>query len=231
MSVYAYYWNKLLLAAALTWGVPTINDALADSERLKPAKRAVARLQTESGGTLTIEWNKAAATPGLITGYLTKPSNHSPQWISIEFLKQIKALYGLKRVDEQMSVIRILHDRPDRTKVILQRQLYGEPVCGNELTVELDKSGVIVRVDGTIYAELEKKRLNRPMYPAITRDEAAAEASRYVDGRYPAEAARVQACYLPSREGVPLIYVISFDSERKDGTSIQIHSLTGRVIE
>jgi hypothetical protein len=126
MSVYGYYWKKLLLAAALTWGVPTIDDALADTERLKPAKRAVARLQTESGGTLTIEWNKAAATPGLIIGYLTKPSNHSPQWISIEFLKQVKALYGLKRVDEQMSVIRILHDRPDRTKVILQRQLYGE---------------------------------------------------------------------------------------------------------
>jgi Zn-dependent metalloprotease len=226
------YWNKLLLAAALTWGVPTIDDAMTDTERLKPAKRAVARLQTESEGTLTIEWNKAAATPGLISGYLTKPSNHSPQWISIEFLKQVKALYGLKRVDEQMAVIRILHE-PDRTKVILQRQLYGKPVCGNELTVEMDKSGVIVRVDGTIHAELEKKRLNRPMYPAITGDEAAAEASRYVDGRYPAEAARVHACYLPSREGVPLIYVVSFDTAQKDGSfsPIKIHSLTGRVIE
>jgi hypothetical protein len=71
------------------------------------------------------------------------------------------------------------------------------------------------------------------MYPAITKDEAAAEASRYVDGRYPAEAARVQACYLPSREGVLLIYVVSFDSAREDGTPIpvKIHLLMGRVIE
>lgn len=227
------YWSKLLLAAALTWIDPTIDDALTATERLKSAKRTVAHLQTESGGTLAIEWNEATATPGLLTGYLTKPSNHSPQWISIEFLKRVKALYGLKRVEEQMEVVRILHDRPDRTKVILQRRLYGKPVCGNELTVEMDKSGVIVRVDGTIHGELEKKRLNRPMYPAITRDEAAAEASRYANGRYPVEAASVHACYLPTREGVPLVYVVSFDPLQEGGSSssIKVHSLTGRVIE
>jgi hypothetical protein len=66
--------NHLLLTAALLWIAPTIDEALAHSERLKPAKRAAERLQTESGGTLAIEWNAATAAPGLLTGFLTKPS-------------------------------------------------------------------------------------------------------------------------------------------------------------
>ncbi|MDF2715783.1 MAG: hypothetical protein K0R28_2708 [Paenibacillus sp.] len=145
------------------------------------------------------------------------------------FLKRVKSLYGFKRLDEQISVTRIEREQPDRTSVVLQRQLYGKPVCGNDLIVELDKSGAIVRVNGTIHAELEKKRLNRPMYPAITEDEAAAVASRYKNGLYPVETARVHACYLPSRQGIPLIYVVSFDSMHS--SPIKVHSLTGRVIE
>lgn len=227
------YGKILLLATTLLWSVPTIDETLASTDRLKPAARTIERLQRESGGTLSIEWNEATATPRSLAGQLTKPSNHSPQWISIEFLKRVKTLYGFKRLEEEISVTRVERDQPDRTKVVLQRQLYGKPVCGNILTMELDKSGVIVHVHGTIHAELEQKRLNRPMYPAITGDEAATVASRYLNGMYPVETARVHACYLPSREGVPLIYIVTFESGQKGSypSSIKVHSLTGRVIE
>jgi Zn-dependent metalloprotease len=224
--------NHLLLAAALLWVAPAIHEALAHSERLKPAIRAVERLQTESAGTLAIEWNAAAATPGLLTGFLTKPSRHSPEWISFEFLRGARALYGLKRVEESMKITRVERELPDRTKVFLQRQLYGKPVCGNELAIEMDKSGVVRRVEGTIHADLEKRRLNRPMYPAISGREAASVASRHMNPLQPAQAADVQACYLPEREGVPLIYVVTFDPEQTGSPPlpIKVHSLTGRVI-
>ncbi|MDF2715782.1 MAG: hypothetical protein K0R28_2707 [Paenibacillus sp.] len=78
------YWNKILLVAILTWAVPTIEETVT-ADRLKAAEKAVERLQTESNGTLTIEWNEITGTPGMLSGYLTKPSNHSPQWIAIDF--------------------------------------------------------------------------------------------------------------------------------------------------
>jgi hypothetical protein len=96
----------------------------------------------------------------------------------------------------------------------------------------MDKSGVIRRVEGTIHADLEKRRLNRPMYPAISVHEAASVASRHMNRLLPTEATDVQACYLPEREGVPLIYVVTFDPKQADTPSlpIKVHSLTGRVI-
>lgn len=225
--------NKWLLMLALTWMHPTIEDVLAHTERLKPARRAMEQMNAESGGTLHIEWNAATKTPALLSGQLTKPSNHTPEWIAFEFLKKVKLVYGLKRVNENMKVTYVERERSDKTLVMMQRQLYGKPVCGDELIVEMDKSGVIRRVEGTIHADLEQKRLNRPMYPAISGDEAAAAASRYVDGLHRAEDANVQACYLPNREGVPLIYVVSFSRTENGGPAslIRIHSLTGRVIE
>lgn len=227
------YWNILFLATALSWAVPSLQETLSSADRLKEVTRVVERLQTDSGNTLSIEWNEATATPRSLTGHLTKPSNHSPQWISIQFLKKVKALYGLKRVHEQITVTSIEHDRLDRTKVLLQRQLYGKPVCGDELTVEMDKLGVIVRVDGTVHSELERKRLNRPMYPAITGSEAAEKAFRYTGSQYPADKTRVHACYLPIREGIPLIYVVTFVSDQKGSPSrpVYVHSITGRIIE
>ena len=225
--------NKWLLILTLSWMHPTIEDVLEYSERLKPARRAMERMNAESGGTLQIEWNAATKTPALLSGQLTKPSNHTPEWISFEFLNRLKLVYGLKRVDEHMKVTYVERGRSDKTIVFMQRQLYGKPVCGDELIVELDKSGVIRRVEGTIHADLEQKRLNRPMYPAISGHEAAAVASRYVHGLHRAEEANVQACYLPNREGVPLIYVVSFNRTENGGPAslIRVHSLTRRVIE
>ncbi|TMV46814.1 hypothetical protein FE783_24550 [Paenibacillus mesophilus] len=225
--------NKWLLMFALTWMHPALEDVLAHTDPLKPARKVMEQIDAASGGTMRVEWNEKTKTPAIWSGQLTKPSNHTPEWISFEFLKKVKSVYGLKRVDENMKVTYVDRDRSDKTIVVMQRQLYGKPVCGDGLIVEMDKSGVIRRVEGTVHAGLEQKRLNRPMYPAVSGDEAAAVASRYVHGLYRAEEATVHACYLPNREGVPLIYVVSFNRTADGGPAslIRVHSLTGRVIE
>lgn len=227
------FWGKWIVAVSLLCSGPSIDEVLGGSERLGPAKRAIDRLQSRSATPLAVEWNPAAGTPSLLAGSLTEPSYHTPQWIAIEFLKRVKPLYGLKRVEEQMAVVRVERDQPDYTKVVLQRRLYGKPVCGDELTIEVDHAGVVTRASGTIHADLEKKRLNRPMVPAVTERQAAIVASRYLKGRYPVATADVQACYLPDRESVPLVYKVtfSFAADGEVSPSVHVHGLTGLVIE
>lgn len=182
-------------------------------------------LNTESGNTLQISWNDDTKTPDLISGQLTKPSNHSPQWISLEFINKVKILYSLKRVNENMKVVNIDKSNSDSIKVYMQRQLYGKEVCGDHLIVTMNRSGVIQRVEGTIHSKLEAKRLNRPMYPAVSQNKAINIAKSHV-ALEPIETTEVRSCYLPTRAGIPLIHFVKLNQ-----ATIKVHSITGQIIE
>lgn len=225
--------SKWIWIAAFAWMIPSEVTTEPNNEWRKPAARFVQQLEAANGEAPIARWNAEAGTPGLLAGQLSKPSGHSPAWIAFEFLEQAKGAYDLKRVNESMKITRIAHEKSGAAIVYLQRYLFGKPVCGNELLMEIDRAGVIRRVEGTIHADLVRKRLNRPMIPAISEKEAVAEASRFTKRALAPEAADVRACYLPNREGVPLVYFVSF--ERAPGAApirpIVVHSLTGRVID
>jgi Zn-dependent metalloprotease len=190
----------------------------------------LSNLNKESGYTLEISWNDNTGTPGFIAGQLTKPSKHSAQWIALEYMNKVKSLYTLKRVDENMKVTRIDNSDPDSIKVYLQRYLYKQEVCGDQITVTLNGSGVIQRIEGEIHADLEQQRLNRPAYPAVSPQEAIQIANSRYNVRTPALEAQVRSCYLPTRAGIPLIHVVTLGSS-SNPTVVQVHSLTGRILE
>jgi Zn-dependent metalloprotease len=207
-------------------------DAAQDQkpEISRAAKQAVERLEKIGGRAVEVDWNKETGTPGKLEGALTKPSKHSHEWIAYGFLEQVKGAYGLKRVREDVAVLDVDGSEPELVRVVMQRQLYGKPVCGDILTVEIDRAGVIVRAAGRFHAGLEEKRLNRPMYPSVTAKQAAVAASQYAGQALSDGAAEVQACYLPTREGIPLVYAVTLKDASGNQESVMVHSMTGRVI-
>lgn len=196
----------------------------------REARQNVERIGRAAGGAVEVEWNRETGTPLRMEGVLTKPSRHTPEWIVYGFLEEAKAAYGLRRVREDVAVLDVDGGDPERIRVILQRQLYGKPVCGDILTVELDRSGVIRRAAGRFHAGLEGKRLNRPMYPSLTAQQAVVTASRSTGQPLKEGSAEVHACYLPTREGVPLVYHVTLKNASGRQESVLIHSMTGRVI-
>ncbi|TDF97986.1 hypothetical protein [Paenibacillus piri] len=219
--------NKILLLAIIS-----CSNLLpgSETENSKKHRSLLHQLNVDSGSTLNVQWNAATNTPELMTGRLTSPTKHSPGWISYAFLNKVKSLYGLKRVNEDMKIINIdNNDDPTYFKVYLQRLLFQKPVCGEQLVITIDRSGVVLRVEGSLHSDLEKKRLGRPMYPAVTQEKAIKIASTYVS-LHSWKLASVQSCYLPAREGVPLIHMVTFN-QMNDSITLKIHSLTGRLVE
>ncbi|MFC0211833.1 hypothetical protein ACFFK0_05075 [Paenibacillus chartarius] len=195
----------------------------------KQSAKVLQRMYEQSEGTLTMEWDETVQSPKLLAGKLTEPSAHSPGWISYAYLDSIKTLYGLKRVKDDLKIVSI-EQSDDVLKVYLQRQLYNKPVCGNLLTIDLDRSGSIRRIEGSLDTGLEKQRLGRPMYPAVTKDEAMKIALSSDHSLQGSKTIHIDQCYLPSRTGVPLVYVVNYE---RDGlpASLMIHSITGRIIK
>jgi Zn-dependent metalloprotease len=195
----------------------------------KRSQRILENIRAESENTLQVKWNTVTQTPELLTGNLTKPSAHSPGWITYRYLEKIKRLYGLKHVESDLKITTI-DKSTSSTKIFLQRQLFRNPVCGNQLVVELDQSGIVQRINGTIHTGLEEKRLGRPMYPAISVEDAKRIASTYDASLKKIKPINEVYCYLPTRDGIPLVHVLTY---KKDGHAvpIMIHSITGRVIE
>jgi len=219
--------SKMILSAILSFSslVPVAENI----EISKQSKKLLQMIRLESGNTLTVKWNTVTQTPELLSGKLTKPSTHSPGWIAYAYLHKIKLLYGLNRVHEDLKILNI--DKTDSLiRVYMQRQLFKKPVCGNQLLVELDHSGVIQRIEGTIHSGLEEKRLGRAMYAAVTPEKAKEIAFAYDESIRANKSLSVESCYLPTREGIPLVYVVTYEKEGRP-VSIKIHSLTGRVIE
>jgi Zn-dependent metalloprotease len=199
---------------------------------VKPSKApsAIQQLEKISGGTLDVTWNTKTNTPALLTGELSRTTNHTPEWIAYGFLQKHRKLYGLQNPSRDMKVMEI-ERYPDRIMVHFQHLLFQTPVWGDTLIVEMGTDGVIRRVEGTIHPKLEKQLFNRPMQPAISSKEAVLTAKRNVQ-QEPINEPEVKKYYLPTRPGTPLIYVVrqQYRSPAKSTTTL-IHSLTGRIIE
>ncbi|TBL80411.1 hypothetical protein [Paenibacillus thalictri] len=218
--------THLFMAIAVSfWSLPPVIEEM---ELPKRSREVLQNIRKESNNTLSVKWNEATGTPEVISGTLTKPSLHSPGWISYDYLHKIKELYGIKRVNEDLKIVHI--DKSENMiKVYLQRQLFKKPVYGERMIVEIDPNGSILRIEGVLHPELEKKRLGRPMYPAVTLDEAKKAAFESDDSMRVSKSLYTESCYLPDREGVPLVYVFHYEKNGRPA-SIKVHALTGRVI-
>lgn len=104
--------------------------------------------------------------------------------------------------------------------VDLQRQLLQKSVCGDQLFVELDQSGIVQRIEGTVHTGLEEKRLGRGCERVVL---------TYDDSVKKSKSVNIESCYLPTRVGIPLVHVITYEKEGQL-VSVMIHSLTGKVI-
>lgn len=223
----------LLLMGTLVFSSPAI--ALAASEEVpKDAKRALHRLKKESGDTLTVHWDPKANTPSLLAGNLSKPSEHSPQWIAYEFLNQNKAVYGLSNARTDMKATEVNRLSDDTIQVRLQHLLYKTPVWNDGLVVQMNERGVVLRVEGRIYRDLKKRTLNRPMHPSFSETKAVelALAASNMD-KAKLGGFSVEMYYHPSIPGTPLIYAVNLRSADPDEPKQQIliHALSKRIIE
>lgn len=186
------------------------------------------KLEKASGGTLKMEWNEETNTPYSLNGTLSLPSRHSPEWIAYGFLKRTKSLYGLRNPIRDMKVMEVERGR-DRIMVHFQHLLFNTPVWGDWLAIEMDGNGVIRRVEGILSPHLDKRLLNRPMHAALTKKQAIAKARAIIQSEISNEP-EAERYYLPTRPGIPLIYVVRFRLSDQE-TMVFVHSLTGRVIE
>ncbi|KIL36163.1 hypothetical protein SD71_09410 [Cohnella kolymensis] len=170
----------------------------------------------------------------LLTGNLTKPSGHSPQWICYEFLTKIKRHYGIQDPQQDLKVVSIRNTSPDRIRILMQQLLFETPVWGASLSLDMDTNGVIHRVEGTFYPGLEKKLFHLPMHPAISAQKAVsiAKSSLGADNTYAAGRDHTALYYLPARPGCPLVYAVSFSvrAPRTETLTVFVHSLTKRAI-
>lgn len=224
----------LILLVATIFSSPIKSSAAAAEDLTGAAKRVLQRLERESGDTFTIHWNQNTNTPSLLEGQLSKPSKHTPQWIAFEFLDKTKALYGLKNPRRDMQVTEVSRSSDNMLQVRLQRFLYKTPVWKDELVIQINKQGIIQRVMGRIYPNLEEKTFNRSMHAVYSKKKAITIALSFANAdREKLEEPVADMYYLPSRAGTPLIYVVNFKSRGSDNEyqKVFIHSLTGRVIE
>ncbi|MEX2415559.1 MAG: hypothetical protein WD424_05395 [Paenibacillaceae bacterium] len=205
-------------------------NLFAIANELPQSKWSIQSLDKKSGGTLQVEWNKQTNTPSLLTGALSRPSKHSPEWITYEFLKQVKSIYGLRNPNRDIKIIKVERSH-DIIHVHIQRLLFGTPVWGDLLVVSMDIDGVIRRVEGTIHPDLEKQLYNRPMHPAFSKKKAVEKAKAGVQWEL-ANEPKVETYYLTTLPGTPLIYVVQLQYRTPDRrTTTMIHSLSGRIIE
>ncbi len=222
---------SLLITTALFLPVTSYAHA---GEIPPEAQTVLQRLTKESKGTLDIRWNEETATPARMTGSLTAPSRHTPEWIAFTFLNSTKALYGLNRPYHEVKLAKVERPLPDTVQLHFQHLLFNTPVWGDGLVVEIDSSGVVRQVKGTIHPNLAKQLFNRPMHAALTPQQAvdkvlAASRSRQPFVRQP----EVASYYLPTEKGTPLVYVVTLHTDEADSGSKQVlvHSLSGRIIE
>lgn len=69
------------------------------------------------------------------------------------------------------------------------------------------------------------------VHAAITIEEAKQVALSFDQSLKENDIINSDSCYLPTREGIPLVHRITFEKEEKFPVSYNIHSMTGRIIE
>lgn len=202
-------------------------------EMSKKELRLLRELQAESGAAFQIVWDERAKTPSVLEGKLTRTSNHSPEWIAFEAFERLKPLYGIKRPRTDLKVEKMDRDPSGSSRVHLRHMLFKTPVWGDELIVEIDAEGVVRQIRGRYCRGLEEKLFGRPMRAAVSPEKALEKAKSALPAGWREERGDVEAYYLPSRDGTPLVYVVTFPAEgtRSGKWKVMVHALTGKTIE
>lgn len=198
----------------------------------KPSKMhpQLEQLSKKSNGTFEMLWNSDTNTPFKISGRLSQPSKHSPEWIAYEFLNNYKKLYGLRNPKQDTKAVSVERYN-GKTFVKLQHLLFGIPVLEDWLTIEINNEGIIERIEGTVHPYLEKRLFNRPMHPAVSKKQAIKIAKQMIHDELVTEL-KVETYYMANRPGTPLIYAVTIQSRVQERpVTTLIHSLTGRIIE
>ncbi|MDQ0193239.1 hypothetical protein [Paenibacillus wynnii] len=222
-----------ILSLILVMGVSLFNPLNTHTfaqEKPPKATSVLNQLEKDSHGTMNVKWNPNVNTPSLITGKLSLPSKHSPEWIARGFLNKLRTLYGLQNLSRDLKAVKV-EKKTNVIRVHFQHLLFQIPVWKDQLIVEMSSDGVIRKVEGTIHPNLERQLFHRPMHAAISEK----QAIRRAKGLIPRELAKepeVESYYLPTRPGTPLVYAVKLQYVTPDKTTLTlIHSLTGRIIE
>lgn len=224
--------SKILLCSlliAISLFLP-LNHTTIANELPPKVPSALKQLEKDSDANLEIIWSKETNTPSKLTGKLSPPSKHTPEWIVYEFLIKWRTLYGFQNPKRDLKVVKV-NRYDDKVSVHLQHLVFQTPIWEDWLIIDIGNDGVIQRIEGTIHPNLRKKLFNRPMYPAISKKQAIEKAKEITPGELATEP-KVENYYLATRSGTPLIYVVRLHYNNPDRTiTTWIHSLTGRIIE
>ncbi|PZE19554.1 PepSY domain-containing protein [Paenibacillus xerothermodurans] len=213
----------------------SLDVQLSDAQPLArhDVREALDQFTRTNGGRVEVEWNHSLRTPTLLRGKLTAPSNHSPGWIAAGVLSRLKTVYGLNHPHDELKIIEVRNTLGGASHIRVQHVLFGTPVYGDELIVHIDKQGVVRQVRGAIHPELHKQLFNRPLFAVLSEKQALAAATAALGAPLEAAAQReVTMQYMPTRKGIPLVYVIQFHYSRPtpQTRTVIVHALTGNVI-
>lgn len=230
----AVHFTAVIVAASLLFAGPRFAAAMPDLSF--KAETALKRLHETSGGTISIRWNEGAGTPYSIQGRLSMPSRHTPPWIAYSFMNEVRALYGIISPERDLKITQIRQTPTGSVLVGLQRYLFGTPVLGDSLMIEIGEDGVVRGVEGTIHPNLEKNKIHQSIKPAFTEKQAVRIAlASLPSGHTIAGEPSVQLYYLPARKGTPLVYMVSATLEAKSGPDISrrifVHSTMGHIVQ
>lgn len=195
-------------------------------------QKELQKITKSLGSSLQLQWDQNRNSPSFLAGSLTKPSRHSSEWIALQFFNKVKGLYGLTNSVNRLQVLDVSRSA-SRTIVRLQHYLFNTPVWGDELQVEIDQTGVIRRVHGTIHPYLERKLFYRPMVPSLSKKMAVSIALASLEPHaLLVSNPEIAPYYLPTQDGSPLIYVVTIqlNEPKKSRHQVLIHALSGRVI-
>ncbi|MBB3113866.1 Zn-dependent metalloprotease [Paenibacillus phyllosphaerae] len=179
-----------------------------------------------------IEIDSDLGTPALLSGVLSKPSRHTPEWIAYDFLREVRTHYGLIHPLREMLVKEKTSSTDGGSIVKLQQLLFNTPVYGGQLEIQVDRDGVVRRVEGTVYPGLEEKLFHRRTYPVVSSKKAVrlAKASYRGEGELSSKPV-VTRYYLPDRPGTPLVYEVIFEIEGAPSPyRVLIHAVMGHII-
>nr|WP_240421776.1 hypothetical protein [Paenibacillus periandrae] len=204
------------------------------ANEIPPMAEKVLQEFAQNNGQLTeVSWNNETQTPALLRGQFTQPSHHSLIWIAYESINRLKSLYGLSNAQRDLKVIEIGDSTLNNRFVRFQHMLFKTPVWGDELVVEIDHKGIAHKIYGTIHPKLNQKLFNRPMIAAVSENQAIRIAlGSLAESLSSISHTEATKYYLPTRKGIPLVYVIKIqfnDPELKEQT-ILVHALTGNVV-
>lgn len=222
-----------LISGMLSFGLYQIGYA---NDLSFQQRNLLERLYAESGDSFRVTWNEETHTPSFLSGRLTTPSKHTPEWIGYTALDKVKLLYGMNHPARTLKPVKVETDGQGRTFVHYQHLLFDVPVWGDLLVVEIDQTGVVRSIRGQFYPNLEGKLFGRPMKSAVSMNAAAATAATFVKSKgvlVGEKEPNLKTCYLPTRPGTPLVYIATFQAPGPGQTEqgVIIHALTGKVIE